>query len=259
EKLRRLIPVGVDSHQIYMKLFKNMPRTDVEMIFPNTRVKFRMLDKIKLGVTGGGAVGMGIFSTIGKLALGSAAALNPIALAGTLFAFGGVLFRQIMGFFNTHQKYMVVMAQNLYFHSLADNRGVLIMIADRAAEEDVKEEMLLYSVLAKETVHRNDLKAVDHAIEQYLTESFGINVDFDLEDALGRLLEDGIVRESPDGTLHALSPREASEHIDAKWDLFLDNLPDHADIEKIGEEFEGAPGGTSAGPQVQPKKVQIDI
>ena len=31
------------------------------------------------------------------------------------------------------------MAQNLYFHSLADNRGVLIMIADRAAEEDVEE------------------------------------------------------------------------------------------------------------------------
>ena len=48
------IPDGVSRDLVYMKLFKNMPRADVEMIFPNTKVKFRLLDKIKLGVTGGG-------------------------------------------------------------------------------------------------------------------------------------------------------------------------------------------------------------
>jgi|GEM_PF-488159 len=257
--LRRMIPVGVNTDHIYMKLFKNMPRADVEMIFPNTRVKFRMFDKIKLGVTGGGAVGMGMIGTIGKIIAGGAAALNPIALAGALFALGGVLFRQIMGFFNTHRKYMVVMAQNLYFHSLADNRGVLIMIADRAAEEDVKEEMLLYSVLVKETVHRRDLGSVDRAIEEYLTKSFGVNVDFDLEDALSRLLADEIVTESPDGMLIALSPEAAATHIDEKWDLFLDKLPDHVEAETEGVEFDGAPGGSTIGPEAQPQEVHITI
>lgn len=256
-KLRANVPEGVRSDNIYMKLFKNMPRADVEMIFPNTRVKFRMFDKIKLGVTGGGAVGMGLFGTVGKLVAGGAAALNPIALAGALFALGGVLFRQVMSFFNTHQKYMVVMAQNLYFHSLADNRGVLIMIADRAAEEDVKEELLLYSVLAKESVRRQDLPAVDHAIEQYLLTSFGINVDFDLHDALERLLADGLVTERADGALVALRPAAAAKHIDDKWDVFLDNLPDHIDAEEEGEEFEGAAGGALAGPQALPKEVNI--
>ncbi|MGI9423407.1 MAG: TMEM143 family protein [Hyphomicrobiaceae bacterium] len=249
------IPDGVSRDLIYMKLFKNMPRADVEMIFPNTKVKFRLFDKIKLGVTSGGAVGMGLFGTLSKLLAAGATALNPVALAGALFAIGGVLFRQIMGFFNTRQRYMVVMAQNLYFHALADNRGCMITLADRAAEEDVKEEILLYSVLAKETVRRGDLKAVDEAIEQYLCSAFGINVDFDLDDALGRLMADGIVTEAADGKLYALPPEQAALHIDAKWDTFLDNLPDGDVLE--GVEFEGEPGGTRHGPESQSREVHV--
>jgi len=240
-----------------MKLFKNMPREDVEMIVPKTGVKFRLCDKINLGVTSGGAVGMGLFGTLSKIIAGGAAILtSPIAIAGMLFALGGVLFRQIMGFFNTRQRYMVVMAQNLYFHSLADNRGVMITLADRAAEEDVKEEMLLYSVLAKETVNREDLKAVDEAIEQYLKDAFGINVDFDVDDALERLIADGIVTEDKEGMLHALTPGQAAKHIDDKWDVFLDNLPESSELE--GTEFEGEAGGAISGPVSQPKIVQIN-
>lgn len=250
------IPEGVSRDLIYMKLFKNMPRADVEMIFPNTRVKFRLFDKIKLGVTGGGAIGMGLFGTLSKVLVTGFSLLNPIPLAMALFGLGGVLFRQIMGFFNTRQRYMVVMAQNLYFHALADNRGCMITLADRAAEEDVKEEILLYSVLAKEQVKRDDLKAVDEAVEQYLGAAFGVNVDFDLDDALGRLLADGVVTQQPDGTLYALPPAEAARHIDDKWDLFLDHLPDAVELEGI--EFEGEPGGALQGPASQPREVHID-
>jgi hypothetical protein len=200
-----------------------MPRSDIEMIFPNTRVRFRMKDKIKLGVTSGAGVGVGAFSAAGKIAL---AATNPIAAAGAVAGLGGVMFRQVMGFLNQRQRYMVVMAQNLYFHAMADNRGVLIKLADRAAEEDIKEEILLYTVLAKETVRRADLKAVDRAIESYLKAVFDISVDFDIADALERLIADGLVTEAADGTLHCMPPREASQHIDRLWDSFLDHLPD---------------------------------
>ena len=160
-----------------------------------------------------------------------------------------------MNFFNTRQRYMVVMAQNLYFHALADNRGVIMTLADRAADEDVKEEMLLYAVVAKERVTRDDLEAVDRAIEQYLLKSFGITVDFDLDDALGRLLADGVVREHSDGTLEALPPRAAALHIDGLWDRFLDDLPDITQEE--GTEFEGIAGGAIAGPAARPKEVDL--
>lgn len=219
---RAHLPEEVNENDIYMKLFKNIPRSDVEMIFPNTVVKFRLFDKIKLGGTGVFGLGMSAFAAAGKIGM---ILTNPIVAGGALIGVGAALFRQIMNFFNTKQRYMVIMAQNLYFHSLADNRGVMIKLVDRAAKEDVKEEILLYCVLAKEQANRSDLIAIDKAIERYLQSVFGVDVDFDLEDALSRLLADGIVTEDADGNLHTLQPREAALHLDAKWDLFLDELP----------------------------------
>jgi hypothetical protein len=236
ERARHSMPPGISEKNIYLKLFKNIPRTDVEMVFPNTEVRFRSLDKLRLGVTAGGGLGMGAFGAAGKIAL---LASNPIAAMGALVGLGGIAFRQAMGFFNQKQRYMVVMAQNLYFHTMADNRGVILKIAARGAEEDVKEEMLLYSVLAKEKSTRADLPSIDLAIESYLTRTFGVKVDFEIDDALDRLIRDGIVTEKPDGTFVTLPPAQAAKHIDEKWDLFLDYLPDP--IPSEGYEFEGRP------------------
>lgn len=236
EHRRQHLPPSISDKNIYLKLFKNIPRTDVEMVFPNTEVRFRPMDKLRLGVTAGSGLGMGAVGAAGKLAL---VLSNPIAAIGALAGLGGIAVRQAMGFLNQKQRYMVVMAQNLYFHTMADNRGVILKIAARGAEEDVKEEMLLYSVLAKEPASRFDLPSIDLAIENYLTRTFGVKIDFEIDDALDRLIRDGIVTEKPDGTFVTLPPSEAAKHIDAKWDVFLDHLPDPIPAE--GYEFEGSP------------------
>ena len=233
--LRGLLPPEVKEDNIYMKLFKNIPRSDMEMVFPNPQVKFRLFDKIKLGVSASGGLGAGAFGAAGKLAL---VASNPIAAAGAVVGLGGIAFRQGVNFLNQKQRYMVVLAKNLYFHAMADNRGVMIKLADRAAEEDVKEEVLLYTVLSKEPARRSELGAVDRAIENYLKASFGITVNFDLADALSRLEADGLVAEGADGTLRAMPPQEGALHLDAKWDVFLDNLADTGGAGE-GREFEG--------------------
>jgi hypothetical protein len=232
-RMRRMLPDTVGSDHVYIKLFKNMPRTDVEMAFPNTRVRFRMFDKIKFGVTAGSGFGVGVVSTASKLALLS----NPYTLVMTLAGLGGIAVRQASAFINQRNRYMVVLARNLYFHSMADNRGVMTLLADRAAEEDIKEEMLLYAAIANERINIRDLKAVDRVIEKYLAETFRIEVNFDVEDALFRLKQDGIVTELADGTLQVLPPREAALHIDKLWDLCLDQLPDVATAGE-GEEIE---------------------
>lgn len=242
KKMRSALPPQIKSEFIYLKLFKNIPRSDMEMVFPNTRVKFRLFDKLKLGVTAGGGLGMGVVGTAGKIAV----ATNPVALAGAVAGLGGIAIRQAVNFMNQKNKYMVTMAQNLYFHAMADNRGVMTTLADRAAEEDIKEEVLLYSVLAKETVTRADLKDIDHAIEQYLLNTFGVNLNFDVEDALARLIHDGIVTEMPDGSLRTLAPAAAAARIDVLWDRYLDDLPDLASNEGIEFDVEDENGRKSA-------------
>ena len=223
-RLRSLLPEQVSSDFVYMKLFKNMPRSDMEMIFPNTKVRFRLFDKIKFGVTAGSGLGVGAVTTVSKIAIAS----NPITLVMALAGLGGVAARQASNFVNQRNRYMVVMARNLYFHSLADNRGVMTLLADRAAEEDIKEEMLLYGMLARKPANVRDLKAIDDEIEQYLMDTFGIHANFDLNDALKRLKQDGVVVQQPDGTLDALRPAAAAARVDKLWDASLDNLPDMA-------------------------------
>src|SRR4029078_9061346 len=125
-------------------------------------------------------------------------------------------FRQAVNFMNQKQRYMVVMAQNLYFHAMADNRGVMLKLGARAAEEDIKEEMLLYCVLTKERARRQDIPDIDSAIEQYLAASFGGTVAFDISDAPERLSADGLAVEQPDGRLERMPPKDAAAHIDRK-------------------------------------------
>jgi hypothetical protein len=232
KKMRSTLPAQVLSDNIYLKLFKNIPRTDIEMVFPNTQIKFRMFDKVKLGASASGGLGAGVVGTATKLAV----ATNPFAMAGAVAALGGVAVRQGMNFVNQKNKYMVTMAQNLYFHAMADNRGAMTLIADDAAEQDIKEEMLLYSVLAKEHANIRDLEQIDQAIEQYMLNTYGLIADFEIDDALGRLIADGIVRQHADGTLETLPPVAAAQHVDKIWDAYLDHLPPPPIGE--GEEFD---------------------
>ena len=145
------------------------------------------------------------------------AAANPIALATSIFGVIGIVVRQVMNFFNTRNKYMLTLSQRLYFHSLADNRGALTLLSDRGEEEDVKEELLLYRFLLDKPRPRTELKQLDGEIEAFMQERFGVDVDFEIEDALPRLVKDKIVTEDDQGILHAMPPAEACRLLENTW------------------------------------------
>ena len=215
---RRQLPIGVASSHIYVKVFKRIPQVDLEMLFPNTRIAFKPLDKLKLFVTAGGGTAAGVMGTATKIL----AATNPFTLAFGLLGFSAVIFRQVTKFFHTRNRYMMVLAQNLYFCSLANNRGALTLIADAAEEEDVKEDMLLYAFLAKEHGRPAKLDAVKERIGTFLAERCGVEVSFDAEDALRRLVADGLVKKDGKGNATALDAEAAQAHLDRRWDRLLD-------------------------------------
>jgi hypothetical protein len=217
-KRREHLPTGVSSGKIYVKVFKRIPQVDLEMLFPNTRISFRPFDKLKLCVTAGGGTAAGVAGTATKIL----AATNPLTLAVALVGLSAVIFRQVMGFFNTRNRYMMMLAQNLYFCSLANNHGALTLIADSAEEEDLKEDMLLYAFLARSPSHRDALPALRVEISDFLRERCGADVYYDAEDALRRLKVDGLVSVASDGTITAIAPEEARAHLDRLWDRLLD-------------------------------------
>jgi Protein of unknown function (DUF3754) len=146
-----------------IKLFQDVPRADLEMLFPNARVRMRAIDKLLIGVP---AVVSGIIMVVTKLV----AALLPVllllafwfglrrepvelnqgqlvTLGAALAAVGGFLVRQFGKFKNRKIQFMKSLSDNLYFRNLDNDAGVFNHLLDAAEEEEVKEAVLAYHFL----------------------------------------------------------------------------------------------------------------
>ena len=146
-----------------IKLFQNVPREDLEMVFPNVQVRMRPIDKLLIGVP---AVVSGVIVIVTKLLAalgrccccwrsGSACAEEPVelnqaqlvALGAGLIAFGGFVVRQVTKFKNRKILFMKALSENLYFRNLDNDAGVFHHLLDAAEEEEVKEAVLAYHFL----------------------------------------------------------------------------------------------------------------
>jgi len=215
---RRHLPHDSSHEFIYLKLFKNIPRTDLEMLFPTTQVRLKQRDMAMLSATAGGGIGMGLVSVATKVV---AAAMSPIGAGMAVAGLFGAAGQQYARLSQARTRYQIQIARSLYFQNLANNQGVLALLNERGEEEDIKEELLLYTLLARDSVTRSQLADAKTAIEVFLNKAFNVMVVFDIEDALERLLRDGIVSEQPDGTLATMDPATAAAHLEAKWSLYL--------------------------------------
>lgn len=207
KRLKRNNPLlanAAENEHIYIKLFKDIPHADLEMLFPNTEVRISLPDKIKLGVTGGGGTIGGVITLIGKIG----AAIDPISLLIALGGFGGVIWRQIKNIFTHRTRYMAALAKNLYFYNLDNNAGVLTNIVDKAEAEESKEALLayLFLILSDDNPSRPEL---DQRIEKYMQETFNIPMDMEIDDGIRKLLELDLVIEENDH-LKAITVEEAN-------------------------------------------------
>lgn len=215
KKLRKRNPMladGTADQRIYIKLFKDIPHADLEMLFPNSEVRISLPDKIKLGVTGGGGTIGGIVTLIGKLG----AAIDPISFLIAFGGFGGVLWRQIKNIFTQRTQYMAALAKNLYFYNLDNNAGVLTYLIDMAEAEESKEALLTYLFLLAHDAPL-DRETLDRKIEDFILEVFAFSMDIEIDDGVGKLLELGLVSEE-NGLLTALTMDAALIRLEAALD-----------------------------------------
>lgn len=217
-KSRQNLPENVSEQHVFLKLFKNIPRTDLEMLFPNRDLRLTLFDKIRFAITGGGGTLYGIIITTTKV---MTALANPIALVMALVGFLGIIFRQIMNIFTQRTKYMMVLSQNLYFHNLDNNFGVVNFLVDMAEEEEGKEAILAYYFLQTQSDKNFTKEELDREIEKYLLDKYGVDIDFEVDDGLRKLRQEGILIEQDNGILKVLDLQPACACLDKQWDAFF--------------------------------------
>ncbi len=218
-----------------LKLFRNVPKADLEMLFPNTRVRMRLTDKLLIGVPALVSGGVVLTTKLGAslVLLGSLvgywlgvhnqpAELNQASLMALLAgaaALGGYLWKQFNNFKNRKLRFMQALTQNLYFKNLDNNAGVFYRIVDDAEEEESKEAILGYYFLlhSSRALTRQEL---DQAIEHWFESRWSCSIDFEIDDALQKLIRLGLVEESAEG-LRAVSIREGIKRLDKRWDDYF--------------------------------------
>lgn len=199
-----------DPGPVMIKLFQNVPDADLEMLFPNTEVAMRWTDRLLIGIP---ALVSGAVVVTTKLGA-------PLLLLGTLFGFwlglhsepvaldkrglialgagfaalAAYLWKQWSSYSNRKARFRQALTRNLYFKLLDNNAGVLLRVLDDAEESECKESMLaLYFLLA--AGGRAEAEVIDSRVEQWFSEHWAARLDFEIDDALGKLARLGLARE----------------------------------------------------------------
>jgi len=217
-KFKETIKLGplVRPDVVYLKMYKDVPHVDMEMHLPEqgTRVRMRWIDKAQIA----SPLVMGIPTLAVKLI--AAAALSPMALGGLIVAPISAGVNSFFGFQRAKQKHMMTMIQKLYYLTLANNASVLTRLVDSAEDEEYKEAVLAYFFLwrAIGTGEPWNVSRLDAHIERYLTEKTGVSINFEVADALTKLLRLGLAHRDPQGMLHATPIDQALQALDRRWD-----------------------------------------
>ena len=138
-----------------------------------------------------------------------------LALGLGMGVFGSFIFKEWSKFKNRKLKFMKALADNLYFKNLDNNAGVFHHLIDAAEEEESKESILAYYFLliSPEAITAEQL---DTRIETWFADKYDFHIDFEIEDALKKLLRFGLIAES--GDLYTVTALEqAQKRLNDKW------------------------------------------
>jgi hypothetical protein len=205
----------VRSDVLYLRMFKDVPHVDMEMHLPEqgTKVRMRWIDRVQIA----SPVMIGIPTLIAKMIF---AGLTGLGVVGLLAAPISAGVNSFFGFQRAKQKHLYGMIYRLYYLTLANNASVLTRLIDTAEDEEYKEAMLAYYFLWRGGGSTGpwDVSRLDDHIEYFLKEKTGVSVNFEVADALGKLLRLGLIRRDSTGHLFALPIDQALHALDRRWD-----------------------------------------
>jgi len=232
--------------QTYLYLYKNIPKNDLELLFPNVQIGMNNLDRFMFlapAIAAGIAMLLKILPNMLLIAgvllffiLGPQFAqqlgfseqevrdIMPVLTAFVTLsaALGGFAMKQYSGYKNKRLQFMKHVTDTLFFRNLSNNASVLHTLIDAAEEEETKEIILVtYHLLTSD----RPLTAteLDEHIETWMHTHLGTVIDFDIDQTLQQLealrTDDvPLLQRDAKGHCHLLPLEQAKIVLDQLWD-----------------------------------------
>ncbi|MEQ9671128.1 DUF3754 domain-containing protein [Coleofasciculus sp. G2-EDA-02] len=244
--------------KMYLYFYKNIPKFDLELLFPNIKISMTWKDRLLLIVPAIGAaipiilrvlpkllivIGAILFFTMGPSVLEIVQASEEdvrdimpvlVAVLSLLVTLGGFAYKQYSNYKSKQIKFRKTVTETLFFKNMANNASVFHALIDAAEEEECKEIILVYYHLLTSPKPLTP-EQLDNQIETWMDEKFGTKIDFDingpihnLEDIRGKLVQDGkdtaslseipLLTKDKQGCCQVLPLDDAKGLIDYIWD-----------------------------------------
>ena len=231
-KRRQTLQRRIRPGSVLIKYFRNIASSDLNALFPNVQVVMSTFDKLFLGVpaiAGGIPILFNLASTVTVLFLvagfylGVSASVEDDHIKGAfaamsgLVALGGFIARQWMKYQRQSLMYQKQLTDNIYFRNVNNNAGIFDYIIGAAEEQECKEAFLAYYFLQQGPLTQPEL---DRRIEAWLKETFDLDTDFEVDDALAKLDRLGLLRRDGE-RITVPPPEDALARLDHVWDNYF--------------------------------------
>ena len=230
---KKLRDLPYDPGTTLIKLFKDVPKEDLEILFPNCRASMTKKDALILGVPAlvGGVALMAtkvlpaliVIALIAATYFGYRGAVEEdtmkkgIAALSALIAIGGFVLKQWIKYKNMKYQFQKELSDNLYFRNLVNNAGVFHALIDAAEEEECKEAFLAYYFLYTSDKDLTEIE-LDKMIEGWFEKKFDCKFDFECPDALNKLERLRLLEKKEGGILQVPNLSESLRRLDEEWD-----------------------------------------
>jgi len=218
----------------FVKQFKNIARGDLDSLHPGAQITMKRSDQVMLAAPalfGGVPLILNLLPALGVLFIVIGAYLGfqngevthdatrkALAALSGLVALGAFMMRQRLKYEAQSLRYQKRLSDNVYYRNVANNAGVFDILIGAAEEQELKEAVTAYQrLLILGPMSQKDL---DKACEEWITRTWNVKINFEIQDALRKLLRMGLVSRE-NGLLKAASPTVALEKLDAAWDAIF--------------------------------------
>jgi len=185
----QLAAQGYRGDLIYLRLFKNIPEVDVDMVLPGTRVRMTIFDHGRImfpTVSGLTITGWKLFT--GALVAAAVGFYGLLAYLGVIVGTIGYGAKSLLGYRRTLDKYQLNLTQSLYYQTLDSNGGVWLRLLHEAEHQEFREATVAWWFLWQYAGPEGwTLEQLDQRVEQFFRERLRRDVDFDAVDAMQKL------------------------------------------------------------------------